>query len=278
MAKNDVNGRKLSNRNDREEVMAGDNGTRNGYEFKRSRVEPESQEDESRDFNSEKERSEKERYIRKQQEKKNIFIGLLIDGTLSFSKIFVSIYFALKYMFDEIDDKIGNSAEFKVHYGLTVLHNTPETIQFGNNYFTTSKEEMLKKIREIEFRGGSLDGHENLQAGIEECLRNLGENTEEFNSRGMVFITDSCPVQDTLDFTELKVKNNNLRFVLGYHHYSESPMFFFNIIDSAGDNVQIGKNEAAFKDIRELLNTNRENSIAECVMSLKDVLSVTTIN
>ena len=249
-------------------------GTKGNYEIKRGErklEEPSLSVDEG-------DRSEEERWKRKQKEKKHIFISFLIDGSFSFSKIFVAIYYALKHMFGEIEDKIGNSADYKVHYGLTVLHDEPENIQFSDGYFTTDKNEMLGKIRNIVFKGGSTDGYEDLHAGISECLRNLADNTAEFNSRGLVFITDSCPKEELLDFTELDVKYNNLRFVLGYHHESEQRDWLFNIVDGAGKPVQLGKNEASFLKITELLDAQRESSITRCITSLKLVLSVTSID
>lgn len=211
---------------------------------------------------------------RKSKEKKEVYIDIVMDGTYSFTTIFPSVYRVLEQTVNKISKEAREYAGCTVHYGLTVLHEDGEPVKFDDEYFTTDPETFMEAVQNIEFRGGSPDGVENINGAIKEALRTLANHTEEYASRGLIILTDSKSKAPREKYTNLaNAKYNNLRFVIGYFY----DIYFsgiFTIVDGNGEPAENNKNDTSYYSIRELLKNSSEKEMQEIVNSILRKVSV----
>ncbi|MBE5954869.1 MAG: VWA domain-containing protein [Lachnospiraceae bacterium] len=211
---------------------------------------------------------------RKSKEKKEVYIDIVMDGTYSFTTIFPSVYRVLEQAVHKISKEAREYAGCTVHYGLTVLHEDGEPVKFDEEYFTTDTDTFMEAVQNIEFRGGSPDGVENINGAIKEALRTLANHTEEYASRGLIILTDSKSKAPREKYTNLaNAKYNNLRFVIGYFY----DIYFsgiFPIVDGNGAPAENNKNDTSYYSIRELLKNSSEKEMQEIVNSILRKVSV----
>lgn len=115
-----------------------------------------------------------ERSDRRAKEHQENFIKFIMDATASDATIFVPVYMAVENYVSEIEHIKAENTDIKVKYGLTIFHERPENVTFGQDgYFTESSELFLSKVKDIVFTGGSLDGYEDIDAAVEEGIQML---------------------------------------------------------------------------------------------------------
>lgn len=206
-----------------------------------------------------------------------VFLDYIIDGTISFSKIFVPVYQAIESSVFEIERIKEENAEITMKYGLTVFRRTAEGIRFSNgDYFTESAEEFLDQVKEITFTGGSVDGYENIDQAVETGIRIVENHSPAGANRGILLFTDSMPFSDELvNFTKIPdCKNRGLRFAAGYlgsYQYGG----FFKLVDKDGELAGDAKNNCAvFSSIEKLLEEDGTGKIKELVRQLMIQTSV----
>lgn len=214
-------------------------------------------------------------WVRQDEEHNCIFLEYLFDGTLSFSKVFPSVYGGVSSCVHKIAVVKREHPSMVIKYGLTVFRDRVEKIHFRDGYFTESEDEFLEAVRNITFKGGSADGREKINEAIEEGIRVLEQNSREYANRGLLLFTDSMPENIFPDFRNIEgCKNRGLRFAVCYlnnNGYSPS----FHLIDRDGNDTEDGKNAyASVHEITQLLNRDGTKNMEDLVLDIMNRVSV----
>ena len=206
------------------------------------------------------------------REHSQLYLEFVIDGTYSFSKIFIPVYHALENAVYEIEKAAMDSGEVEVKYGLTVFGDQIKMPRYENSaWYTQKKDEFLNSVKDIVFVGGSNDGRETINEGIECALRKLENSTPAYANRAIVVFTDSIPEneQDDVYFDDIAdCPNRGIRFALVYLGQREY-YGYFKLVDRNGNETENGKN--AFSEVRcisELLGDDSVTSIRNLVYNL----------
>lgn len=172
-------------------------------------------------------------------EERETLCSIVIDGSLSFSRLFPQVYYLL-------ENEIKKAHDSVVKYGLTVFHNENFSLQtlFANgDFFTDDIEEFLESLRSIEFFGGSWDGREDFSSPIRQAMECLRSHKGEDVCKGLMFFSDSLPKEEQI---HEEFSGDELSFALFYIYSND----FFPVMKNT--RVQI-------KSISDLLNGEIEN-------------------
>lgn len=215
--------------------------------------------------------------------KKEILIGIVLDGTLSFAKVYPKVY----YMLSGFLQRLGRAGdEYKgvvIRYGLIVLHDVPEEIRFsGGEAFTESEKDFLDMLRRIDFYGGSADGREDLKGALDLALRLLNTSGSESSYRGLLFFSDSLPPQEDLgpDFyasDQNGYRNYGLRFA-DFYTYTGDFTPQIRIVDRYNQVVQNGRNEATYGSIEELIDGDMDRILEKAEQMMRTILNQASVN
>lgn len=189
--------------------------------------------------------------------KKEILLDIILDGTYSFTEVFPKVYYMIKSIVEMLDHEAEEYRSFRMKYGLTVLHEQAEPVEFEKNlYFTDQTSLFLEEVRNVEFYGGSMNGRENLTEALDMGLRVLN-NAEGSGYRGVILFSDSLPEEKDLrkDFSAYNQDgyiNKGLRFAVFYTNTDEfTPSL--RMVDRSDNVVENGRNLARFYSLNEIL-------------------------
>lgn len=211
---------------------------------------------------------QRERY---KKEHNQMYLEFVVDGTISFAEIFVPVYRAIESSVFEIE-KIAVENDINTKYGLTILGDRLKTVSYGaSEYYTDKKDIFLKSVRDIQFAGGNLSGHEDIDNAIENALRKLENNSPERANRAILVFTDSSPVNEDEDVNFRNISdcpNNGIRFAMIYLGNSEY-YGYFKLVDRNGEETEDGKNTyTEVRSISELLGVDSDKSVRDLVSRL----------
>lgn len=192
-------------------------------------------------------------------------IGIVLDGTYSFSKIYPRVHMVLKLFMSNMKKTRENCKNVRIKYSLTVLHDTVDIVTFANGTnFTESEDEIKNFLDTMWFFGGSASGKEPLNKAINEQLfvLNTANNASDVKHviKGLLLFTDSLPDDDNLtpSFTSAApgaygdYTNYGLRFA-DFYSYSSDYMPKMRIIDGNGSLTENGRNTGSYHDIHVLI-------------------------
>lgn len=150
---------------------------------------------------------------------KHVFLEVVLDGTYSFSKVFLPVWRALKTCMDNIEKLKMQYEKVTVEYGLIIIREMPEEVCFrrSGRYLTEDVQELLDEIRGISFFGGGRDGRENINAAVQAGFLRLKVCGRTGDVRALLLLTDSLPA-DTLSpvFYPMENSTPGLDFVVCY--------------------------------------------------------------
>lgn len=214
--------------------------------------------------------------IQRKSSERMVLIGIVLDGTPSFTTIYPKVYYVLEQFLTHLKKIKPDYKNVTIKYAVTVLHNDAEPIMFDNgDFFTESENEVITALTNMEFYGGSIEGPENLREAINEQLFVLNNipNAEDIQNiaRGLLMFTDSLPSDGdmTPDFMSNEPGeygdyiNYGLRFA-DFYAFSDEFMPMMRIVDRNGKLTENGKNIGSYHDIHALLDKKPE-ALAEYI-------------
>lgn len=214
--------------------------------------------------------------------RKKICIDIIIDGTYSFSKIFLKVNYVIERIVRLIQEEKVDFGGIVIKYGLTVLHEAGEPCYFRDKeFFTESEDELLQKILDIRFHGGNANGREDLKDALDTGLSVLNNYTEEDACRGLLMFSDSLPEEKDMhpDFfkeNQIGYINKGLRFAVIYT-YDDRFTPKLKMVDRDGEINENGRNDIIYGSINELLSSDRERLTEEIRQVVSDILKQTSV-
>lgn len=209
----------------------------------------------------------------KQQEtvKKEMYIESIIDRTLSFTKVFPQVNHSIEKLMSMLAAEKAKYKEVVIKYGLTLLGDEIEPLMFENGeYFTESENEFCRKLRSIEFYGGSEDGTEDLVGAVETGLGILNHAGDGDAYRGLLLLSDSLPEKDEMtpcfrceeadDGTD-----QGLDFAIFYTYTDE----FNPDLNFSGDDEN---REAVFHSLEDLIKDHGDTVVNEVRQQIHSIL------
>lgn len=209
------------------------------------------------------------------QLKKILYMGIIIDGTLSFSKPYPKVYSVLEEFLNHLEAEKWSYKEIELRYGLTVFHDEPIPVVFDDGRkFTGRESDVLKELENLQFYGGSESGRENLKAAIAQQLEELNNVPEAADVKhcykGILMFTDSLPADGDMhpDFTQETFERNGkeypnygLRFA-EFYAYNDDFVPAMRMVNRNGREDENEKNTGVYHDIHDLLKQNSETTAA----------------
>lgn len=207
--------------------------------------------------------------------KRRIRTNFVMDRTFSFSVIFPEVYRSLECLMKGMSEMKKEHPTLELQYGLTLFGDTIQNVEFGDGYFTSSEAEFLNAVKKVEFTGGSEDGYEMINEGIEAGIRVLEKYSEEDINKGIVVLTDSMPEDTSPKFMEVEgCPNNGLRFAIVYVN-DDCYLPTFKIVDGDGDVAGSQKNQGTTVMCIEKLM--RRKGAAEMKNLVTEIMYVTSV-
>lgn len=199
-------------------------------------------------------------------------LGITLDATLSFSRIYPHIFFFLKEMLEHLKEKKKYFTAKKMCYCITLLHNTPETYFFEDGaIYCSDEDKVINALSGIDFYDGGKEGKENFTESINHQLQVLhsyphSKNIESIQ-KAMVFFTDSMPEDDNSmpDFScnasnqYGNYVNEGLRFAK-FYTYDDGYMPALRIVNQRGKLTENKYNVCECESISEILEKNQEST------------------
>lgn len=236
----------------------------------------------------------KTRYIRKNVEEESVFgtnndsrkeilIDIIIDGTYSFSPIFLKVYYLMKHMLRIIREQKTEYRGVVIKYGLTVLHEEAIPCRFSEEkIFSESEDEFLEKFTDIEFYGGSESGREDLAAALGTGLRMLNEHGRENADRGVLFFSDSLPEEKDMypDFWQDNQQghlNRGLCFAV-ICTYGNRFIPKLKMVDQDGKMTENGINEMVFYSIEDMMSLENKKLMETIRQIVDDIWNQTSVS
>lgn len=207
--------------------------------------------------------------------KKILYMGIIIDGTLSFSKPYPKVYAVLEEFLNHLEAEKWSYKEIELRYGLTVFHDEPIPVLFaGRRKFTDRESEVLKELENLQFYDGNESGRENLKEAIAQQLEELNSVPEAADVKhcykGILMFTDSLPEDGDMspDFTQeiferngKEYPNYGLRFA-DFYAYNDDFVPAMRMVNRNGREDENEKNTGVYHDIHDLLNQDSETTAA----------------
>lgn len=215
-------------------------------------------------------------------EQKEILVEFILDATYSFSAIYKAVYYAINQILMILRDKKMEYPGITIKYGLTLLHDHAEPINFDEGvYFTESEKEFLTMLQKIEFYGGSFTGREDLVSALDTGLRILNNYENKKAYRGLFMFSDSLPEEagmkkDFLQESQNGYINKGLRFAV-FYTYTDDFVPALKMVDADGNMVENGRNEANYCHISSLLSSDQENVINKVCSMVDNLLAQVSV-
>ena len=204
----------------------------------------------------------------------DINLVFAIDTTFSFSKIFKAVYASLNTVMNLMKNMKAEHPSLRIGYGLTLFGESIEQKKYNGSYFTNDEYEFLESLKNIVFFGGSSDGKENINEGIEMAIRTVENYSDENTNRGIIVLTDSMPENIKPDFRVLdNCKNRGLRFAVVYANTNKY-IPAFKLIDGEGDITENHKNTGDIMSIENILTFDGAEKMKELVARIMYQTSV----
>lgn len=218
-----------------------------------------------------------------EMDKKEILIGIVLDGTISFEKVYPKVYYMLSGFLKRMGRARDEYRGVVIRYGLTVLHDVPEEIRFsGGETFTESEKDFLYMLGRIDFFGGSPDGREDLKGALDLALRLLNTYGSESSYRGLLFFSDSLPPEEDLspDFyasDQNGYRNYGLRFA-DFYTYTGDFTPLIRIVDRYNQPVQNGRNEATYGSMEDLIDGDMDMILEKTEKMMRTIFNQASVN
>lgn len=217
---------------------------------------------------------------------KKIMIGIILDGTLSFTKVYPKVYYVLEQFLHNLILKKREYRGVIVKYGLTIMREDAELVVFSDGtFFTESEEELIDELRNIQFFGGSADGHENLGEAINQQLHTLNNTPDAQDTyKGIIMFTDSIPKEDETvpEFCSGEpghygaYTNYGLRFA-NFYAYSDDFMPKMRIVDRNGRLVENNRNTTTYNSLNTLLDQDVDKTVEQVQKMISVILSQASV-
>lgn len=210
-------------------------------------------------------------------EENNIFLNCVLDGTYSFSKVFPAVYNVLNKVVHELhlQEKDVRNRKVVFHYGLTWFDgkNAHSVTYEEGSMFTIDPNRFLESVRSLVFRGGNVDGYENVNMGIQKAILALKAESNEGDNRGLLVFTDSKPKEDEKKPSfrdDFEFEEKGLRFVVTCT-YDDDYWPSFHIVDSKG----ISKEQCQrILTISEICGENGVENVTDIITDITNKTSI----
>lgn len=207
--------------------------------------------------------------------KKILYMGIIMDGTLSFSKPYPKVYSVLEQFFKHLEEDRQYYKEIDLRYGLTVFHDEAIPMVFDNGKrFTDRESDVLKELGNLQFYGGGENGREKLRDAIAQQLIELNKVPEADDVKncykGILMFTDSLPEDNDMnpDFTQktfekngVEYPNYGLRFA-DFYAYNDDFVPAMRMVNRNGREDENDKNMGLYHDLHDLLEQDAETTAA----------------
>lgn len=198
---------------------------------------------------------------------RTLLFGIIIDGTLSFSKVYPKVFSALEDFFKHQKLSKNDFKNVIMKYAITIIRgeNAENVVFADGSFFTNSEDEVLKYLeKKMSFKGGNASGRENMTEAINKQMQAFMEypNSQDYRHiyKGLLIFTDSMPEENKLreDFSEkYDSEKCGLRFAKVFSYGSKYRPDFY-IVDRDGAVPNNGRNNITYYDIREHLLENKD--------------------
>lgn len=225
---------------------------------------------------------------KREEDKQNykiLRIGIIMDGTFSFTTVYPKIYYVMEKLLQGLKSAKEEYKGVKIEYALTIFHDEPEVVCFADgNYFTQSESELKAILENMSFYGGSSDGFENLYEAVNQQLYILNDSEEAKTAdKGLIMFTDSLPADDLMpNFTSGEpgkygnYTNYGLRFANIYAHTDEfKPKF--KIVDGYGNPSTNIRNMGIYSSLKTLLERDTLETVDEVQRIIEKILNQASI-
>lgn len=212
---------------------------------------------------------------------REILFGIVLDATLSFSKVYAQVYYLLEQILYDIRKRKKEEPDLRVTYSITLLHDRPETVRFSEDFYCRDEQALLETLSSISFSGGSLDGREALNQAIKEELIILNQYHPEKKGaslrRALLVLTDSIPAEGEMipDFRkELTPEEENHGLSAAYvYSYSDRYLPVFHMVNPTGSLTENDRYFCRYGNLADLLQYNEEESVEEMKKLTDQILS-----
>ena len=215
------------------------------------------------------------------EKEKNIYFEIVLDKTISMTRIYRPIYKKLEKMIDNMARAVKNyqkKGQVGLKWGLTLItEEAPELVRFQESCFTSSSDRMKAALKEFQFEGGSENGRENINGALAAAIGALSRESRGEGRCGLILLTDSLPEEDDMepDFEFLEnVEYTKLCFAHCYVYNCEAYTPYFNMVDGEGETDVKGIHYLEVRDLEAFLNSETNNLTEKL---LKKLLHQTSI-
>lgn len=212
---------------------------------------------------------------------KNIYFEIVLDKTISMSKVYKPIYKKLEKMIGNMDRAVKNyqkKGQVGLKWGLTLItEEEPETVLFKDSYFTASADRIKLALKEFQFEGGSATGYENINGALTAAIRTLSQESRGEGRCGLILLTDSLPEEDDAepDFEYLEdVEHTELCFAHCFVYNCEAYTPYFNMVDGEGETDVKGIHYLEIRDLDAFLNREADHLTEKLVKKLLHQTSI----
>ena len=207
------------------------------------------------------------------ENRKVILLGLVLDATLSFSAVYAQIYYMIERLVISLQEKSESMKDVEVRYGVTLLRERPESLLLERDqYFTANSREVLRRLADVDFYGGTDEGFEELGQAIRTQQRLMEQDASDDNEeimKDLMLFTDSMPSYGSLipDYAEPDRSEIENRHACGvssayFYTYNGEYMPQMRIADGDGMITESNSGTCIFGSISEVLNKEEKETIA----------------
>lgn len=206
---------------------------------------------------------------------KKILLGIVLDTTLSFAKMYPQIYYFLEHLLMNIESMKIKYDDFETAYSVVLLHDDAEVLKLtGDSSISKEEKDVIKKLAEISFYGGKKDGAEELGSAVQlqfttmERYCDLMKNRDCNISRELLVLTDSCATEGEKyrDFTKYNGCADGKKSYCGLQQafiisYKSSYMPMLRMVNEDNRLAENNRNKCIFGDIEDLLKMDEEETL-----------------
>lgn len=191
-------------------------------------------------------------------------LAVVVDGTLSFTKVFSKVYYMIEQLLDELR-QMQRMYQKKIEYALIIMRDKPQVYPFSGSAFTVEEEAVKEALGNMIFRGGSLSGYENIYDALNMALEKLNNAPDaERAANGLLLFTDSMDQRD-IDFTDDEpgaygnYTNHGLRFASIYS-YTDEFRPYFRMTDAYGEDAKSESGFVSWNSLGDLLRMDEDET------------------
>lgn len=201
---------------------------------------------------------------------RKLILGIVLDATLSFSKIYPQIYYLLEHLIMNLEDRRTTADGLEIDYSVVLLHDEPELIKVIKD-----GSSIIRAMSDISFYGGGTEGTEALDKALTVQLSHMNsvrsgiteKNHYSQVSEQLIVITDSMEEHNrqSTAFTGIDMVSDKGGFNYGLQQayiisYEGSYMPMLRMADPKG-RLSENCDGCYFGDIKGLISLDEEKTL-----------------